>query len=136
MSLHMCTLIPYPQIRNYFVATGQNSGGIASAAGMGRALAEWIAGGEPPFDLWAHDIARFDPHYCNRMFLNERTSEVMGRHYSMPWPKLEMETSRGVKQSPFHPRMESARASWGAVMGWERPSWFAKENGTSHDRNT
>ena len=108
---------------------GQSSQGIASAAGMGKTLVEWIVGGGPPFDLWPLDIARFDAHYCNKAFLNERTVESLGRHYAMPWPKLEMETARGVKQSPFHSRLESARASWGAVMGWERPSWFARENG-------
>ena len=34
------------QVRNYFVAAGMNSTGIASAGGFGRALAEWIADGE------------------------------------------------------------------------------------------
>ena len=124
MHIHLFT-----QIRNYFVVGGQSSLGIASAAGMGKTLVEWIVEGEPPCDLWPFDVARFDAHYCNKAFLNERTVESLGRHYAMPWPKLEMETSRGVKQSPFHSRLESARASWGAVMGWERPSWFARENG-------
>ena len=36
------------QVRNYFVAAGMNSTGIASAGGFGRALAEWIAGGKSP----------------------------------------------------------------------------------------
>ena len=33
------------QVRNYFVAAGMNTSGIASAGGFGRALAEWIADG-------------------------------------------------------------------------------------------
>src|SRR5207249_970637 len=36
-----------PELRNFFVAAGFNSVGIASAAGAGKALAEWIVGGEP-----------------------------------------------------------------------------------------
>ena len=43
------------QVRNYFVAAGMNSTGIASAGGFGRALAEWIADSElntiPPLSL-------------------------------------------------------------------------------------
>jgi glycine/D-amino acid oxidase-like deaminating enzyme len=34
-----------PGLRGYFVAAGFNSGGIASAGGAGRALAEWIVDG-------------------------------------------------------------------------------------------
>ena len=36
-----------PEVRNFFVGAGFNSVGIASAGGAGRALAEWIVGGEP-----------------------------------------------------------------------------------------
>ena len=39
------------QVRNYFVAAGMNSSGIASAGGFGRALAEWIADGRISLSL-------------------------------------------------------------------------------------
>ena len=48
-----------PELRNFFVAAGFNSVGIASAGGAGRALAEWIIEGEPGLDLSAVDIRRF-----------------------------------------------------------------------------
>ena len=41
-----CYLCVNFQIKNYFVAAGMNSTGIASAGGFGRALAEWIADGD------------------------------------------------------------------------------------------
>jgi glycine/D-amino acid oxidase-like deaminating enzyme len=41
-----------PELGNYYVAAGFNSSGIASAGGAGKALAEWIDLGRPPFDLW------------------------------------------------------------------------------------
>jgi glycine/D-amino acid oxidase-like deaminating enzyme len=31
-----------PEVRNFFVAAGFNSSGIASAAGAGKALSEWL----------------------------------------------------------------------------------------------
>src|SRR3989441_8468075 len=52
-----------PELRNFFVAAGFNSVGIASAAGAGKALAEWIVGGEPSMDLWDVDIRRFMPFH-------------------------------------------------------------------------
>src|SRR5215831_1884295 len=45
-----------PELPGFFVGAGFNAFGIASAGGAGRALAEWIAGGEPPMDLWPVDI--------------------------------------------------------------------------------
>ena len=63
-----------PECRNYFVAAGFNSIGIASAAGAGKALAEWIVGGEPAMDLWDVDIRRFMPFQGNAAYLRERTA--------------------------------------------------------------
>jgi 4-methylaminobutanoate oxidase (formaldehyde-forming) len=40
-----------PELRNFFVAAGFNSTGIASAPGATQALAQWIADGAPPMDL-------------------------------------------------------------------------------------
>ncbi len=114
------------QVENYYVAVGMNSSGIASSAGVGKVLSEWIAGGEPPFDLWDLDVSRFGPEHTNQRFLSERTTEVMGRTYAIPWPRWEMETGRGVKVSPLYPRLDEAGASWGCVMGWERANWFAR----------
>ena len=48
-----------PELKNFYVGAGFNAFGIASAGGAGKALAEWIAGGEPPMDLWPVDIRRF-----------------------------------------------------------------------------
>ncbi len=109
-----------------------NSSGIASAAGAGKALSEWIAGGEPPFDLWELDVSRFGPEHNNLRFLEARISETLGRLFAMPWPRWEMETARLVKASPLYSRLDEAGASWGCVMGWERANWFAKnKNGNA-----
>src|SRR5438445_3174637 len=58
-----------PELRNFFVAAGFNSVGIASAAGAGKALAEWIVGGEPSMDLWDVDIRRFMPFQGNAAYV-------------------------------------------------------------------
>lgn len=114
-----------PDVDNYFVAAGMNSLGIVSAAGFGRALAEWMAAGEPPSDLWEYDVARFGTHEANGRYRSDRAVETLARLYCLPWPLWERETGRAVKTTPFHDRLETAGASWGTVMGWERPNWFA-----------
>ena len=42
-----------PEVRGVFVGCGFNAFGIASGGGAGMALAEWVARGQPPYDLWA-----------------------------------------------------------------------------------
>src|SRR5262245_55782918 len=114
-----------PELRNFFVAAGFNSVGIASAAGAGQALAEWIVGGEPSMDLWDVDIRRFTPFQGNARYLRERTTEVVGLLYAMHWPFRQPETARGVRRSMLHDRLAARGAAFGVVAGWERANWFA-----------
>ena len=51
---------------NFFVGAGFNAFGIASGGGAGMALAEWVANGEPPYDLWPVDIRRFGRNHSRR----------------------------------------------------------------------
>ena len=83
-----------PELKNFYVAAGFNSIGIASGGGAGRALAEWIVQGEPTLDLWPVDIRRFAPFHNDDRFLKERVSEVLGLHYMMPWPNRELQSAR------------------------------------------
>ncbi len=114
-----------PEVRGLFVAAGFNSIGIQSAGGAGMALAQWIVGGEPPFDLWDVDIGRMMPHQGRRTYLVDRVSEALGLLYAMHWPYRQFETARGVRRSPFHGRLAGLGACMGEVAGWERPNWYA-----------
>lgn len=114
-----------PEVRNFFVAAGMNSSGIASAGGAGKALAEWIVKGEPQNDLWAVDIRRFGPFQNNDSFLFDRTLETLGLHYAIAWPRYEMETGRPMRQSPLYDYWKAQGAVFGSKFGWERVNWFA-----------
>src|SRR5829696_8041930 len=114
-----------PELKNFFVAAGFNSIGIASGGGAGKALAEWIIGGEPPLDLWPVDIRRFARFHDNDRFLTERVSEVLGLHYMMPWPNRELLSARPLRRSPLYDRFAAQNALLGSKMGWERPNFFA-----------
>ena len=52
---------PIPGVHGLWTATGCNGSGFSISAGIGRALAEWIIGGEPTMDLSSLDPGRFGP---------------------------------------------------------------------------
>ena len=87
------------EVRNYFVCAGFNSAGIANSGAAGRLMAEWIARGQPPADLWDVDLRRFGAFTGNRRALAERTGETLGLHYAMRWPRQELETGRPIRTS-------------------------------------
>ncbi|MFL6024239.1 MAG: FAD-dependent oxidoreductase [Marmoricola sp.] len=114
-----------PEVRNFYVGAGFNSVGIASAGGAGRALAEWIVGGEAPSDLTGVDIRRFAPFNGDNTWLRARVGEVLGLHYEIPWPNRELTSARPLRQSPAYDATAAAGAVFGTRMGWERPLVFA-----------
>ncbi len=114
-----------PELRNFFVAAGFNSVGIASAGGAGAALAEWIVEGEPTQDLSGVDIRRFAPFHGNVQWLHDRVAEILGLHYELPWPNRELTSARPFRRSPVYHLVHDANASFGSKMGWERANVFA-----------
>ena len=113
-----------PELRNYYVAAGFNSAGIANSGGAARLIAEWIVGGEAPSDLWDVDIRRFGPFMANRKALAERTGETLGLHYAMRWPRQELETARPLRTSPLYDLLADKGAVFGSKGGWERANYF------------
>ena len=114
-----------PEVRGFYVGAGFNAFGIASAGGAGRALAEWIAAGEPPMDLWPVDIRRFGRHHRSEHWVRTRTLEAYGKHYTMAWPFEEYRSARPLRVSPLYQRLKDQGACFGEKLGWERPNWFA-----------
>ncbi|MEE2714088.1 MAG: FAD-dependent oxidoreductase [Planctomycetota bacterium] len=125
-----------PEVAGFFVGAGFNAFGIASAGGAGKALAQWIVGGEMPMDLWAVDIRRFGPHTADDDFNERRTTEATAHHYAMSWPHEEWTSARGVRTSPLYDLLEANGASFGEKLGWERPNWFAPEGEDPIDEHT
>jgi 4-methylaminobutanoate oxidase (formaldehyde-forming) len=122
-----------PELWNFYVGAGFNAFGIASAGGAGRALAEWIAAGEPPMDLWPVDIRRFGSIHRDRQWVLTRTLEAYGKHYTMAWPHEEYESGRPVRISPLYQRLKDQGACFGSKLGWERPNWFAPQGTEPRD---
>jgi 4-methylaminobutanoate oxidase (formaldehyde-forming) len=114
-----------PERRNVCVAAGFNAYGVSVAGGFGWALAEWIANGEPPYDLWPCDIRRFSSIHRSDATVKARVTGGQGRHYTIHFPYEEIPEARPMRRSPLYDRLASLGACFGEKAGWERPNWFA-----------
>ncbi|MGE3702711.1 MAG: FAD-dependent oxidoreductase [Hyphomicrobiaceae bacterium] len=115
-----------PEIKNFFLACGMNSSGVALAGGVGWAMAEWVTNGSPPIDLWDCDARRFLPFQNNDKILHDRIPEVLSKHFAVPWPGKDYETARGVRRSPLHGCLAARGAYFSQRGSWERAAWFQK----------
>jgi 4-methylaminobutanoate oxidase (formaldehyde-forming) len=113
-----------PELAGYFVCAGFNSAGIANAGGAGRLIAEWIVGGEAPFDVFDVDIRRFAPFHANARHLADRVVESLGLHYAMRWPREELASVRPLRRSPLYDRLRAKGAVFGTKLNWERANYF------------
>ena len=125
-----------PETRNVFVGAGFNAFGIASGGGAGMALAEWVAKGAPPFDLWPVDIRRFGRNHLDLDWVRTRTLEAYSKHYTMAWPSEEHHSGRPLRRSPLYDRLKASGAVFGEKLGWERANWFAEGGEIAEDHYT
>ena len=102
-----------PETRGVFVGAGFNAFGIAAGGGAGMVLAEWVAKGEPPYDLWPVDIRRFGRNHLDTNWVRTRTLEAYAHHYTMAWPFEEFASGRPLRRSPLYDRLKAE----GAVFG-------------------
>ena len=109
----------------FIVGAGFNAFGIAAGGGAGMVLAEWVAKGDPPYDLWPVDIRRFGRNHLDTSWVRTRTLEAYAKHYTMAWPFEEHHSGRPLRRSPLYDKLKAQGACFGEKLGWERPNWFA-----------
>ena len=122
-----------PELPGLYIGAGFNAYGIASGGGAGMALAEWVANGAPPYDLWPVDIRRFGRPHTDTDWVRTRTLEAYGKHYTMAWPSEEHSSGRPCRRSPLYDTLKAKGAVFGEKLGWERPNWYASADETAHD---
>eukprot|EP01079_Euglenida_sp_SAG-EU17-18_P012081 gene12081-2203_t len=127
-----------PGVDNMFVATGFNSHGIQTGAGVGKAIAEWILHGRPQSfraDFNNCDIGRSaapcalpgTPSWLqcrlgwfpqqlasDRAWVQGRALEGYATGYDVHYPFQEWVTGRNVKLSPFHDILSEVHLSSGS----------------------
>jgi glycine cleavage system T protein len=97
---------------------------ITHGGGVGRVVAELLTGRVPAVDLRELDLHRFHPHATSRAYLRVRGAQQYREVYDIIRPLQQMENPRGLRLSPFHPRLCELGAHFFENAGWERPQWF------------
>jgi sarcosine dehydrogenase len=116
-----------PELKNFYIGAGFN------AFGAGWVLADWVMKGEAPTDLWSVDIRRFSALHKDRAWVNERTLEAYGKHYTVGFPHEEYASGRPRAISPLYEKLKKRGAVFGSKLGWERPNWFAPHGVAARD---
>jgi glycine cleavage system aminomethyltransferase T/glycine/D-amino acid oxidase-like deaminating enzyme len=112
------------EVAGFFVAAGFCAHGLAGAGGIGKAMAEWIVGGEPGQDMWEMDIRRFGPHYRSPSYTLARTREVYETYYDIRYPGHERLAGRPLRTSSAYPWHAEHGGAFGEKSGWERVNWY------------
>ncbi|HEX6678775.1 MAG TPA: FAD-dependent oxidoreductase [Actinomycetes bacterium] len=97
---------------------------ITHAGGMGRQVAEWMALGEPSYDLAEADANRFYPYQTTAPYVLERGKQQYREVYDILHPRQQMARPRQLRLTPFHAEHRELGASFVVGAGWERPQWF------------
>jgi dimethylglycine oxidase len=97
---------------------------ITHAAGMARQVAEWMAVGEPSYDLAEADANRFYPYQTTAPYVLERGKQQYREVYDIIHPRQQPARPRDLRLTPFHARHQALGAQFVVGAGWERPQWF------------
>ena len=114
---------PMPGVRNYWVACGVMAG-FAQGGGVGLALSQWMAQGEPSSDIYAMDVARFGS-YASRNYTIAKGREFYARRFQIAYPNEYWPAGRPAKTSAAYPTLKAANGVFGVSFGMEVPLYFA-----------
>ncbi len=102
---------------------------IKEAPGIARMVAEWMTDGRPEIDPHGTDIARFYEHQRSTFHIAARSAEGFNKTYGIVHPMEQWSSNRDVRLSPFNERERALDAVFYEAVGWERPYWYASNEG-------
>ncbi len=97
---------------------------VSHAAGIGKAIAEWISDGYPSLDLRELDLNRFGVYASTPAFLRLRAARSYQSVGDIVHPRRQPDYLRNLKVSPFYIRQRDLGAVFFESFGWERPQWY------------
>ncbi|MDX1331143.1 MAG: FAD-dependent oxidoreductase, partial [Burkholderiaceae bacterium] len=119
---------PVPELENYFCCVGLIPG-FSQSGGQGLMTAQWIIEGEPEYDMFVWDVARFGD-WASKEFTKARVKDQYAKRFSIHFPNEEREAGRPVRTRPAYQMQKDMGAVFGLNFGWEHPQWFADAPGT------
>lgn len=100
--------------------------GFSQGGGVGLALSNWMIHGDPGFDIWAMDIARYGD-WASMAYTNAKVRENYSRRFSIRFPNEELPAGRPLKTTPIYDLLTARGAQFGVAYGLEVPLWYAPE---------
>jgi len=122
---------PVRGLRNFWCACAVMAG-FSQGGGVGYALANWMTEGDPGFDVWAMDVARYGD-WATLGYTNAKVKENYSRRFSIRFPNEELPAARPVQTTPLYDKMLSEGAVMGDSWGLETALWFAPEGVEAKD---
>ena len=116
---------PIRGLRNYWVACGVMAG-FSQGGGVGLALSNWMVDGDPGFDVWAMDVARYG-EWATLAYTNAKVRENYSRRFRIRFPNEELVAARPLRTTPIYDRLKAENAVFGESYGLEHPLWFAPD---------
>ncbi|PPR76407.1 MAG: 4-methylaminobutanoate oxidase (formaldehyde-forming) [Alphaproteobacteria bacterium MarineAlpha3_Bin4] len=116
---------PVRGLKNYWCACAVMAG-FSQAGGVGMSLSNWMVEGDPGFDIWSMDVARFGG-WADMAYTNAKVRENYSRRFSITYPNEELPAARPVRISPLYEKLKARNAVFGAAYGLEHALWFAPE---------
>jgi len=118
---------PVPELQNYFCCTGIIPG-FSQSGGLGLMSAQWMIDGEPEYDMFAWDLARFG-EWADKKFTKARVEDQYTHRFKIHFPNEERSAGRPARVRPTNETLQDMGAVFGLNCGWEHPLWFADEPG-------
>jgi len=125
---------PIRGLNNYWVACGVMAG-FSQGGGVGLALSNWIVDGDPGFDIWAMDVARYGS-WANMAYTSKKVIENYGRRFRITFPNEELPAARPLRTSALYDRFKAMGAFFGVSYGLEQALWFAPKGKKPQEKIT
>ncbi len=116
---------------NFWSACGVMAG-FSQGGGVGLALSNWMVDGDPGFDIWGMDVARYGD-WATRTYTNAKVRENYSRRFSIRFPNEELPAARPLQTTPLYDTLRAQGAVMGDSWGMETPLWFAPKGEKAED---
>jgi dimethylglycine dehydrogenase len=122
---------PVQGVRNFWCACGVMAG-FSQGGGVGLALSQWMVNGDPGFDVWAMDVARFG-EWATRAYTNEKVRENYSKRFSIRFPNEELPAARPQQTTALYDTLLAKGAVMGDSWAMETPLWYAPKGVEAKD---
>ena len=123
---------PVQGLTNFWCACAVMAG-FSQGGGVGLALANWMTEGDPGFDVFGMDVARYG-EWASLRYTNAKVRENYSKRFSIRFPNEERPAGRPNQTTPLYDIMTcDNHAVMGDSWGLEVPLWFAPSAEEAHD---